>query len=215
LSDLTILEPEMLRRARLVAFTTNVVVTPEVLDQLGYGAYNFHPGPPQFPGWAPANFAIYHKATEFGATAHVMTERVDAGAIVGVELFCIPADITVCGLEALAYASLARLFWQLAKILATQIKPLPELPTRWSGQKTSRRQYAAMCEIPLDISKEELDRRIAAFAAFAGNELGINPTINLHGIQFQFTTEHSPSLTLAGTESRNLDAKIKKQDRAA
>jgi methionyl-tRNA formyltransferase len=186
LSDVEALEPELLRGARLVAFTTDVVVPRQVLDRLGYGAYNFHPGSPYFPGWAPAHFAIYRQATEFGATAHVMIERVDAGPIVGVELFRIPADITVCGLEGLAYAHLARLFWGLARVLATQIEPLAELPIRWSGQKTSRRLYAAMCDIPLDISKEELDRRITAFG---GNHFGINPTVNLHGIQFRGMTK--------------------------
>jgi methionyl-tRNA formyltransferase len=143
-ADVAALEPEPLRRARLVAFATDVVVPPKVLDQLGYGAYNFHPGSPHFPGWAPAHFAIYNRATEFGATAHVMTERVDAGPIVGVELFRIPANITVCDLEALAYAHLARLVWRLAEVLATQIEPLPELSISWSGQKTSRRDYAAV-----------------------------------------------------------------------
>jgi methionyl-tRNA formyltransferase len=160
LTDLAALEPQLFRHARLIAFATDVVVTPDILGRLGYGAYNFHPGPPHFPGWRPAHFAIYHQAAEFGATAHVMIERVDAGPIVGVELFSVPAGTTVCGLEELTYAQLARLFWRLAKPLATQIEPLPELPIRWSGKKTSRRAFAAMCGIPLDISKEELNRRI-------------------------------------------------------
>ena len=146
LADVAALEPQVLRRARLIAFATDVVVTPSVLDQLGYGAYNFHPGPPHFPGWRPAHFAIHHRAAEFGATAHVMLERVDAGPIVGVELFRIPDGTTVEGLEELAYAQLARLFCQLAKPLAMEIGPLPELAVRWSGKKTSRRALAALSE---------------------------------------------------------------------
>jgi methionyl-tRNA formyltransferase len=160
LADVAALDPQSLQRARLIAFATDVVVTPDVLDQLGYGAYNFHPGPPHFPGWRPAHFAIHHRATEFGATAHVMLERVDAGPIVGVELFGVPAGSTVGGLEELAYAQLARLFCRLAKPLATQSEPLAELPLRWSGEKTSRRSFAAMCGIPRDISTDELNRRV-------------------------------------------------------
>jgi methionyl-tRNA formyltransferase len=146
LADVAALEPQMLQCARLIAFATDVVVTPSVLDRLGYGAYNFHPGPPHFPGWRPAHFAIHHRATEFGATAHIMLERVDAGPIVGVELFRIPDGTTVQGLEELAYTRLARLFCQLAKPLAIQIEPLPELAVRWSGKKTSRRALAALSE---------------------------------------------------------------------
>jgi hypothetical protein len=93
--------------ARLIAFTTDVIVPPDILDHLGYGAYNFHPGPPHFPGWAPALFAIHRRATEFG--------------------------------------------------LATHTEPLPELSIRWSGKKTSRRSYAALCGIPQSLSKKVLD----------------------------------------------------------
>ena len=212
LTEVTALEPELLRHARLVAFATGVVVPPRVLNQLGYGAYNFHPGSPNFPGLAPAQFAIYHKATEFGATAHVMIDRVDAGPIVGVELFHVPIDPTVHVLELLAYAQLARLFCRLANLLATRIEPLPELPIRWSGQKSSRRLYAAMCQIPLEISKEELDRRIAAFS---GNHFGINPTINLHGAEFRITMDHSHPPASGEAETQILDANLKGHDRAA
>jgi methionyl-tRNA formyltransferase len=213
LDEVTALEPELLRRARLIAFVTPVVVPPKALNQLGYGAYNFHPGPPHFPGWAPAHFAVYHQATEFGATAHVMTKRVDDGPIVGVESFCIPANITVSGLDSLAYAHLARLFWQLAKALAIQIEPLAELPIRWSGTKTSRRHFAAMCDIPLDISKDEFDHRIKAFG---GNHFGINLTINLHGIQFLLASTVPCDLSPPHEAERQLSrADLNRQEHAA
>ena len=216
LADLAALESELLGRARLVAFSTGVVVPSRVLNQLGYGAYNFHPGSPCFPGWAPAQFAVYHQATEFGATAHLMTERVDDGPIVGVESFHIPESISVRDLEALTYCHLARLFWKLAKILATQSEPLQELPIRWSGQKSSRRSYAAMCDIPVDISKEELDRRIKAFG---GNYFGINPTVNLFGVQFQMVATDSSQASKAQSWNDALNivlhTDVKEQDRAA
>ena len=163
--DLAAVEPDLLPCARLVAFCSDVMVPRDALDRLGFGAYNFHPGSPQFPGWAPAVFAVSHRATMFGATAHVMTEKVDDGPIVGVEYFPVPANATVPGLEELAYAALARLFWQLAPALATQAAPLAELATRWNGKKGTRRRYAAMCGLPRDISKEELDRHIVRQSA--------------------------------------------------
>ena len=153
-----------------------------MLDQLGYGAYNFHPGPPQYPGWAPAHFALYDQAKEFGATLHVMVQRVDAGPIVDVELFAVPADISVTDLEELAYAHLAHMFWRSAKALATCAEPLAVLPIRWNEKRNSRRGYEAICDIPLSISKDELERRIKVFGA---SHHGIAPTINLHGIQFR------------------------------
>jgi methionyl-tRNA formyltransferase len=180
--DMAALDASALKRARLVAFSTPIIVPLGVLATLGYGAYNFHPGPPQYPGWAPAHFALYDQATEFGATAHVMIERVDSGPIVDVALFKIPHGIGVTELEGLAYAHLARLFWGLAKRLATEAEPLPKCALQWGARKTSRRAYEAICDIPLDITKEELDRRLRVFGA---NHFGLSPTIHLHGVQFR------------------------------
>jgi methionyl-tRNA formyltransferase len=163
LTDLSALAPDTLARARLIAYGTGVVVPAHLLDQLGYGAYNFHPGPPTYPGWAPAHFALYARATQFGATAHVMVARVDEGPIVGVEMFSIPKGACVASLEGMAYARLSYLFWSLAKPLATCSGPLPQLPLSWSGTKSTRRDYAALCDIPLDIRRDELDHRIEVF----------------------------------------------------
>lgn len=182
---LAALSPDLLRRARLIAFVTPVIVPPRILAQLGYGAFNFHPGPPNYPGWAPAHFALYDQAAEFGATAHIMVEQVDAGPIIEVETFPVPADIPVLGLEGLAYAHLALLFWRLAKWLALEPALPPTRPVKWGARKYSRSLYRAMCEIPLDIPKDEFDRRIRVFG---GHHFGIAPTINLHGIEFRAVT---------------------------
>jgi methionyl-tRNA formyltransferase len=180
--DLAALSLDQLARGRLVAFVTPEIVPASILAQLGYGAFNFHPGPPSYPGWAPAHFALYDQATEFGVTAHVMVEKVDAGPIVDVALFPIPAGISVLALEGLAYAHLSHLFWRMSKSLVTDPEPPPTRPIEWGATKYSRRAYRAICDIPLDMSKHELDRRIKVFG---GNHFGIAPTINLHGIEFR------------------------------
>ena len=118
-ADLAALEETPLHLTRLVAFATPVIVPPSLLAVLGYGAYNFHPGSPQYPGWAPAHFAVYEQATEFGVTVHEMAERVDSGAIVDVATFPLPVGIGVTELESLAYTHLAQQFWKLAPTLAT------------------------------------------------------------------------------------------------
>ncbi len=192
MADLAVVAPDLLSRARLIAFASPVVVPAQIINALGYGAYNFHPGPPEFPGWAASQFAIYRGATEFGATAHVMVERVDAGPIVAVERFPIKPLTGADELEKLTYAHLAKIFWQLVKPLATQSEPLPQLAMCWTGQKGSRRNYAALCRIPLDIAKEELERRIEAFG---GNYFGIRPTVGLHGFQFELVLQKDPEFS--------------------
>ncbi|WP_024510783.1 formyltransferase family protein [Bradyrhizobium sp. ARR65] len=171
-----------LARSRLLAFATTVIVPAHVLNGLGFGAYNFHPGPPRYPGWAPAHFALYEEASEFGVTVHEMAERVDSGPILNVVRFPIPSDIDVLGLEGLAYAHLARLFWNLAERLACDPAPLPVSELQWNGTKYSRRVYRSICDIPLDITKEDLERRLRVFG---GNHFGMAPTIRLHGVEFR------------------------------
>ena len=183
LGDLEAIDSNVFPHSRLIAFVTPVVVPARILNSLGFGAYNFHPGPPHYPGWVPAHFAVYDRATTFGATVHVMIEQVDAGPIVAVELFPVPPNATAPDLEALAFGQLARLFWRLARALATQCEPIQELSIQWSGRKSTRLLYATMCDIPLDISKEEFDRRIEVFGA---GHFGIFPTIRFHGRQFRY-----------------------------
>jgi methionyl-tRNA formyltransferase len=181
-ADLEALDDELLARARLIAFVTPEIVSKRTLCRLGFGALNFHPGPPDYPGWAPAHFALYERATVFGATVHVMVEQVDAGPIIDVALFPIPAGTSVLALEGLAYAHLAQLFWRIAKSLATDAAIPATLPVKWGSRKYSRRAYRAICDIPLDIPKDELERRIEVFG---GNHFGMSPTIHLHGIEFR------------------------------
>ena len=183
LAELEAFSPPELARARLIGFLTPVVVPPHILDALGFGAYNFHPGPPNYPGWVPCHFATYDGVTKFGVTAHAMTARVDAGPIVGHDAFNVPPGTGVVKLEQTAAVHLAQLFWTLAQALATQAEPLTELPVRWSGRKTTRRLYASLCDIPVDITKDELDRRLNAFGA---GHFGVMPTITLHGHRFRY-----------------------------
>lgn len=181
--DLRKLSKRRLRRSRLIAFASDVIVPARIIQALGYGAYNFHPGPPTYPGWAPAHFALYEGATEFGTTLHVMTDKVDAGSILNTRLFAIPEGATVFKLQRLAYSTLVRQFLDFANLLAREAPlPFPSPPISWGGRKSTRRSYKAICDIPLGISKEDLDRRMQVFGR---NHFGMMPTITLHGVEFR------------------------------
>ena len=163
LVELAVMESDVLRHARLVAYTTGVIVPGAFLDALGHGAYNFHPGPPQYPGWAPAHFAIYDGVRDFGTTMHEMIARVDSGPITGTEFFPIPESAGVRDLEQIAYIRLAHLFWRKARELACQSEPLRRLPIAWSGIKSTKQMYRDHCALPAEIDAGELRRRIRAF----------------------------------------------------
>jgi hypothetical protein len=59
---------------------------------------------------------------------------VDAGPIVGFELFQIQGGSTVQDLEQLTYLHLVRLFRWLARPFACRIEPLPMLPVSWKAK---------------------------------------------------------------------------------
>lgn len=165
---------------RLVGFCTSVVVPADLLGAVDAGAYNFHPGPPTYPGRHPASFAIYEGATRFGVTAHEMRPKVDSGPIIGVEWFDMPAQPRLTQLEELTFNAAVRLFGRLGPSLVAGAEPLPPTGDNWSGRKSTQRDFDAMCALTRDVGPEELDRRLRAFAD------GLNRTVHLtvHGHRF-------------------------------
>ncbi len=148
---------------RLIAYCTSVIVPAAAIDALPGPAYNFHPGPPTYPGAHAASFAVYEAAERFGATIHVMLEKVDAGAIVGVEWFEVPPGIKYMDLELMAYKAMIVLFDRLSRHLATDDSPLPELDVTWSGRKTTNREFEKMRELEADMDEDEIRLRYRAF----------------------------------------------------
>lgn len=181
LDELRSIDSAGLRCARLIAFVTNVIVPKDVLRAIGHGAYNFHPGPPDYPGWAPAHFALYDRARTFGVTLHGMVGRVDAGPILDIDLFPVPRDATVISLETAAYSHLAMMFYRWVDALTREAVPQARIPAQWSPRKNSRRSYRALCRIPTDISKDDLTHRISIFGQ---GHFGILPSVSLHGFEF-------------------------------
>lgn len=148
---------------RLVSFLSDVVVPGYVLDQLAGPAYNFHPGPPEFPGSFVAGFAIYAGATDFGVTLHEMAERVDAGPIVDVRRFAVPENAKFLDLEKLSYAAVLEMFADYAKYLATDDRPLTHNGAQWSERMCTRAEADRLSAIEADLSEEEIVRRYRAF----------------------------------------------------
>jgi methionyl-tRNA formyltransferase len=144
------------------------------------GAYNFHPGPPSYPGRFPSCWGSYDGVRRFGATLHVMAERVDEGPIVAVEWFAVEPPIGHRALSDRAFAATVALFRRFAPSLAAAPEVPPDPTLRWSGVKRRHADYEAMCRLPLDIEAAEFARRRRAFADMPDARL----TIEVHGERF-------------------------------
>ena len=163
LPDLLALSPQRLAQARLVAFLYEHIVPGEILRRLGFGAYNFHPGPPEYPGWQPLSFALYQQAKTFGVTLHHMESSVDSGAIVAVERFDIAPDADRTSLSIATFSAALHLFWAQAPRLCLDPTPMPALALAWSGKKWRQRDLAHFRTMPADLSDDERQRRQRAF----------------------------------------------------
>ena len=121
------------------------------------GAINFHPGPlPKYGGSNGWVWAIINGDTEYGVAFHYMKEKVDTGAILGIERFPIDEDETGLSLLTKCYAHGARLFERiLPDILNNTIVPVSQdlgersyfynrapnegfIDVRWSAGKIER-----------------------------------------------------------------------------
>lgn len=149
------------------------------LELLKFTNINFHPGPPQYPGRGGASYALCDGAATYGATAHVMAERVDAGAIVLATEFPIDADECCETLFAKAERScLDILVHVLATFSATGRLPPPN-GMRWSRRPGTRKQFDRWLVLdPAD--RVSFDRKIVAaqHSRFAG------PYVIVHGLKF-------------------------------
>lgn len=144
----------------LVCFNSGTIIPGEVLNSFPNRSYNFHAASPEFPGRDPHHWAIYRGAKTYGVTCHIMTERVDDGAIVAVHEFPIPDGYTPQQLRALAESQLYVLFsMTIGKIMFVP------LGIEWGKQKTSRQDALDMGDLH-GVDQVEADRRRFAFAGF-------------------------------------------------
>ena len=150
-------------KCRMIAFCTSIIVPGQVLALMDAGAYNFHPGPPNYPGTHPASYAIYESAARYGVTAHEMAENVDSGTIIAVDWFEIPPSARFSDLELIAYKALVALFSKLAQRLATDASLLPACGEIWSGTTSTTRDFERMREVTAEMDEEEIKRRFRAF----------------------------------------------------
>ena len=161
-SDLIAIPHSVLQASRLIAFLSEVIIPLSVIKNMGYGAYNFHPGPPMRPGWSPMEMGIYEGDKVFGTTLHEVHQLVDAGAINGMNLFAIPTNADAITLDQLISKSIVTLFGQKKAELLEE-KPLITLPIPWGYKRSTKSSNLAYLDITKEIDEEELLLRIRAF----------------------------------------------------
>jgi len=183
------LPDDYLMASRLISFGTRFYIPARILARIGYGSYNFHPGSTFYSGWAPFLYALYDGATQYGVTVHEMSPKIDAGKIIAVVDFDIPPNSTPQELVDLTTVSMVDLFKELSSQFANQIDYLPSIGVEWKRAPNRKKDFAAICHIPLDIDESELKRRVFAFGDSDGE---VFPYLMIDGKKYRlaFASDH-------------------------
>jgi methionyl-tRNA formyltransferase len=176
--------------ARMVSFCSGVIVPQALLDAMAGPSYNFHPGPPTFPGRHPECWGAYMGARRFGATLHVMTARVDEGTIIDTRWFDVPEGVGQRMIAKGAFAAAVDLLLGWSRTLVTSDLDLEPNGERWEGRKWRRADLDALSLMPADIDAAEFERRRRAFAELPGCTL----SVWLHGRVFTYTVPPDPEI---------------------
>ena len=144
----------------IISYLSRWVVPADLLNKAKL-AVNFHPGPPEYPGYGCNNFAIYEAANDYGVCCHHMALRVDAGAIIATKRFPVLSNDDGGTLLARAYDYQLVLFYEVvARIIREE--DLPVSREKWMRKPFTRRQFDELGRITADMTQEEVARRTRA-----------------------------------------------------
>ena len=62
-------------------------INKSVRKKIKINSFNFHPGPPEYPGFGCYNFAMLDKVNFYGSTVHIINDKFDSGKIINVKKF--------------------------------------------------------------------------------------------------------------------------------
>ena len=175
----------MAPQARLLSYLSPVIVPQDCLAAFSLGAYNFHPGTPDYPGTAPESWACYERAKTFGATFHVMSSQVDAGEIIAAEILPVTAAKDRPGYATVARQALSLLLIRLAPALTREAPLVAEGRLAWGEKRHTFDDYNKMCVLPADVTRDELLHRLRSF----GPPGPVAFSVLLHGMRFVLETQ--------------------------
>ena len=170
----------------LVTYGTGVIVPRSILDRLVNPGYNFHPGPPEYPGLDPHYLAIYDGVRTYGATAHFLTQKIDAGPIVGVERVAVPPGCRPLQLLGLGNEASLSLLSRLGPKIAAGLRLEPLEGVKWQSRRSSARSFAEACTISPLMSQDEFALRRAVF-----NDGSPNLRTIIHGHRFDINLQEA------------------------
>ncbi|MGY6562492.1 MAG: formyltransferase family protein [Luteibaculaceae bacterium] len=146
----------------LIVHNTNQIIPKQIIEKASL-AVNVHSASPEFPGRDPHHWAIYRAATQYGATLHIITAQVDAGAILNTKLFTVEPSDTPKSLLQKANVLALQLITEVLLTLEQGLELKPNGMV-WGKTKTKRSDFKSICDVTVALQDpQEIARRIKAF----------------------------------------------------
>ena len=148
----------------LISFLNTIYISKSVRKKIKINSFNFHPGPPEFPGFGCYNFALLNKVNSYGSTIHVINDKFDSGKIVNVKKFKI--SYKKFNLEKLIGRTHENIIQQ-AKDFINDIqnrKLKIEGKLKWKKKAYTKKEFEIAREIKLSDSKKKILEKIKAFS---------------------------------------------------
>ena len=165
----------------LISFLNSRYISKSVRKKIKINSFNFHPGPPEYPGFGCYNFALLDQVNFYGSTIHVINDKFDSGKIVNVKKFKI--SYKKCNLEKLIKKTHENIFKQAKNFInVIRNKKLKiEENIKWRRKAFTKKEFEIAREIKLSDSKKNLLKKIKAFSYKSYESV----YLNIKGLKFE------------------------------
>ena len=148
----------------LLSFLSPLYIDKSVRKRIRINSFNFHPGPPEYPGFGCYNFALLDKSKFYGSTVHIINDRFDNGKIINVKRFKISYERL--NLEKLINKTHKNTLYQakafINGILNKKIKISGSF--KWKRKAYTKKEFEKAREVKLNETKANILRKIKAFS---------------------------------------------------
>ena len=166
----------------LISFLNSMYISKSVRKKIKISSFNFHPGPPEYPGFGCYNFALLDKVNFYGSTVHMINDKFDNGKILKVSKFKISYE--KFNLEKLISKTHKNIIKQakdfINDIQNKQLKIKGNF--KWKKKAYTKKEFEIAREIKINDSKENVLKKIKAFS-YKDYE---SVYINFKGFKFEF-----------------------------
>ncbi len=165
----------------LISFLNSVYIDKSVRKKIKINSFNFHPGPPEYPGFGCYNFALLDKVNYYGSTIHIINDEFDNGKIINVKRFKI--SYKKINLEKLINKTHENIIKQAKDFIKIILNKKLKIKSnfKWKKKAYTKKEFEIAREIKLNDSKENVLNKIKAFSYKDYESI----YINFKGIKFE------------------------------